>query len=151
MDLYAQELKVWKECVGLREQQGGEESGIGEVELLEGCRVPGAFEWWRFLWLLVFAETHIVGRRAPSSITGHSFTIDNTDDIKQRRKDIKKPHQDDVSEVMQYDYLYQKSMEKIEHKKKGIETCLNGRQGQKKKKTEIRNRQPEDHIASLLR
>jgi hypothetical protein len=45
MDLYAQELKVWKECVGLREQQGGEESGIGEVELLEGCRVPGAFEW----------------------------------------------------------------------------------------------------------
>jgi hypothetical protein len=53
---------------------------------------------------------------------------------------------------MQYDYLYQQSMEKIEHKKKGIETCLNGRQKQKRKrKTEIRNRQPEDHVASLLR
>ena len=43
MDLYAQELKVWKECVGLREQSA-EDSGK-EVEMLEGCRVPGAYEW----------------------------------------------------------------------------------------------------------
>jgi hypothetical protein len=55
-----------------------------------------------------------------------------------------------VSEVMQYDYFYQQSMEKIEHKKKGIETCLNGR-SRKKEKTELRNRQPEHHVASLLR
>jgi hypothetical protein len=43
MDLYAQELKVWKECVGLREQSG--EDSRKDVEMLEGCRVPGAFEW----------------------------------------------------------------------------------------------------------
>lgn len=64
-----------------------------------------------------------------------------------------KPHQDKVSEVMQYDYLYQQSMEKIEHMKKGIGTCLNG---QAKKKTRRRKNQryeigrPEDHDASLL-
>jgi hypothetical protein len=50
-----------------------------------------------------------------------TFTIDNIDDIKQRHDNI------NVSGVMQYDYLYQQSMEKTEHKKKGIETCLNGR------------------------
>jgi hypothetical protein len=49
MDLYAQELKVWKECwvkwdgeeEGDREGKGGEAEGRKE----EVCRVPGAFEW----------------------------------------------------------------------------------------------------------
>jgi IS30 family transposase len=79
-------------------------------------------------------------------ITDHrrTFTIDNMNDINQRHDNI------NVSEVMQYDYLYQQSMEKIEHKKKGIGTCLDGR-SRKKEKTETRNRQPEDHVASLLR
>ena len=45
MDLYAQELKVWKECVGLRELVAEIESRDGEVETLEGCKIPGAFEW----------------------------------------------------------------------------------------------------------
>lgn len=49
MDLYAQELKVWKECVDLRgviEQDSGiGEETSGEGENLEGCKVPGAFEW----------------------------------------------------------------------------------------------------------
>jgi hypothetical protein len=49
MDLYAQELKVWKECVGLRtttehDSENGEEPGR-EGEDLERCKVPGAFEW----------------------------------------------------------------------------------------------------------
>jgi hypothetical protein len=62
-------------------------------------------------------------------ITDHrwTFTIDNMNDIKQRHDNI------NVSEVMQYDYLYQQSMEKIEHKKKGIETCLDGRSRKKKR------------------
>jgi hypothetical protein len=47
-------------------------------------------------------------------------------DIKQRHDNI------NVSEVMQYDYLYQQSMEKIEHKKKGIGKCLDGRSRKKK-------------------
>ena len=48
MDLYAQELKVWKECKGLREEQQqqhgkveAEQLGVREAE----CKVPGAFEW----------------------------------------------------------------------------------------------------------
>jgi hypothetical protein len=61
MDLYAQELKVWKECAGYRESLRGDgdgnggcgsgsgfgsgteevESGLGAL----GCKVPGAFEW----------------------------------------------------------------------------------------------------------
>lgn len=55
MDLYAQELRVWKECRAFRdgggEDAGGEGDGDGERELGgegdgEGkCRVPGAFEW----------------------------------------------------------------------------------------------------------
>jgi len=64
MDLYAQELKVWKECASyrdsVREDAGSEESGstgpeFGSgsgpedsgcaVEVQFGCRVPGAFEW----------------------------------------------------------------------------------------------------------
>ncbi|CAD0086292.1 unnamed protein product [Aureobasidium mustum] len=49
MDLYAQELKVWKECVDLRgvieqDSENGEELGR-EGKDLEGCKVPGAFEW----------------------------------------------------------------------------------------------------------
>ena len=45
MDLYAQELKVWKECVGLREQGAEDEEQSAEAGTLEACRVPGAFEW----------------------------------------------------------------------------------------------------------
>ena len=45
MDLYAQELKVWKECVGLREQIAEDDGVNGVVEVLQECKVPGAFEW----------------------------------------------------------------------------------------------------------
>jgi hypothetical protein len=63
MDLYAQELKVWKECAAyresLREEAGTEGSGkigsesgsssgseaSGRVLGTRECRVPGAFEW----------------------------------------------------------------------------------------------------------
>lgn len=60
MDLYAQELKVWKECAAYREGLRGEGDGSGsgsgsgtgsgteEVEGgsgVVGCKVPGAFEW----------------------------------------------------------------------------------------------------------
>lgn len=58
MDLYAQELKVWKECAAYREGLRGEGEGSGsgsgsvfgteEVESglgVVGCKVPGAFEW----------------------------------------------------------------------------------------------------------
>lgn len=47
MDLYAQELKVWKECVGLRELAVEDEGECAQVEgeTLERCKVPGAFEW----------------------------------------------------------------------------------------------------------
>jgi hypothetical protein len=55
MDLYAQELKVWKECAGYRESlrgdgdgSGGSGSGIEEVESglgALGCKMPGGFEW----------------------------------------------------------------------------------------------------------
>lgn len=53
MELFAQELKVWKECVLLREVVGAEEGGDvkeeedeeKEKEKLENCKVPGAFEW----------------------------------------------------------------------------------------------------------
>jgi len=45
MDLYAQELKVWKECVGLREQDVQDEEQSAEAGKLDGCKVPGAFEW----------------------------------------------------------------------------------------------------------
>ena len=58
MDLYAQELRVWKECAGYRESLGegmgqgsgsgaGSGSGVEVVEIGEstvGCKVPGAFE-----------------------------------------------------------------------------------------------------------
>jgi hypothetical protein len=59
MDLYAQELKVWKECAGYRESLGKEGEGVdsgsgsgsgsgseetGRTTTLE-CKVPGAFEW----------------------------------------------------------------------------------------------------------
>ncbi|KAH0266225.1 hypothetical protein KCU71_g19835, partial [Aureobasidium melanogenum] len=49
MDLYAQELKVWKECSELRnttehDSENGKEPGR-EGEDLERCKVPGAFEW----------------------------------------------------------------------------------------------------------
>lgn len=49
MDLYAQELKVWKECAELRvviedNSENGEEPG-NKGEELERCKVPGAFEW----------------------------------------------------------------------------------------------------------
>lgn len=55
MDLYAQEVRVWKECREVREgfgedqgegegDGGKEENGReGKVEL--ECKVPGAFEW----------------------------------------------------------------------------------------------------------
>ena len=53
MELFAQELKVWKECVLLREVVGAEEGGDVKEEVekeedkekLENCKVPGAFEW----------------------------------------------------------------------------------------------------------
>jgi hypothetical protein len=68
MDLYAQELKVWKECAAYRESlheddgvdgsgSTGSESGSGSgsgsgseeseraIEMEVGCKVPGAFEW----------------------------------------------------------------------------------------------------------
>jgi hypothetical protein len=62
MDLYAQELKVWKECAGYRESLRGDGdgsgvecdgsgsgsgSGIGETgrTITLECKVPGAFEW----------------------------------------------------------------------------------------------------------
>ena len=58
MDLYAQELKVWKECAEYRESlhevagTGGSEnpgSGSGTEEsgrvVTVECKVPGAFEW----------------------------------------------------------------------------------------------------------
>ena len=58
MGLYAQELKVWKECAGYRESLGKEGEGgegvdsgsgsgseeTGRTTTLE-CKVPGAFEW----------------------------------------------------------------------------------------------------------
>lgn len=48
MDLYAQELKVWKECKALREVGDGD--GVPEVServqvVNAECKVPGAFEW----------------------------------------------------------------------------------------------------------
>lgn len=57
MELFAQELKVWKECVLLRVVVGAEEGGDvkeeedeeeekeKEMGKLENCKVPGAFEW----------------------------------------------------------------------------------------------------------
>ena len=49
MELYAQELRVWKECEGLREglRAGDGDGGGGEeVErVVGGCKVPGGFEW----------------------------------------------------------------------------------------------------------
>lgn len=51
MDLYAQELKVWKECAAYRESLrpdvGAEGSGSEESDraVARECRVPGAFEW----------------------------------------------------------------------------------------------------------
>jgi hypothetical protein len=48
MDLYAQELKVWKECAAYREVLG-EVAEIAEVAESEdsepSCKIPGAFEW----------------------------------------------------------------------------------------------------------
>jgi hypothetical protein len=51
MDLYAQELKVWKECAAYREVLGGgseaAETVASEDSVMETlpCKVPGAFEW----------------------------------------------------------------------------------------------------------
>ena len=52
MDLYAEELKVWKECRGFREDRESEEKRKEEEEKQElgqeeqkKCKVPGAFEW----------------------------------------------------------------------------------------------------------
>jgi hypothetical protein len=52
MDLYAQELKVWKECAAFREVLGevseaAEAAGSEDSERAEtpSCKMPGAFEW----------------------------------------------------------------------------------------------------------
>lgn len=56
MDLYAEELKVWKECATYRASVRGDgdaeaslDGGCGEDSSRTGtpvvCRVPGAFEW----------------------------------------------------------------------------------------------------------
>ena len=54
MDLYAQELKVWKECAAYRELLGEvSEEAAAETAPLEGvvrsetlsCKMPGGFEW----------------------------------------------------------------------------------------------------------
>jgi hypothetical protein len=51
MDLYAQELKVWKECAEYREvlgevsQAAAEAASLGERVETPACKVPGAFEW----------------------------------------------------------------------------------------------------------
>jgi hypothetical protein len=49
MDLYAQELKVWKECAAYREVLGDVAEAAGAAAApLEGsgpCKIPGAFEW----------------------------------------------------------------------------------------------------------
>ncbi|CAD0106385.1 unnamed protein product [Aureobasidium uvarum] len=46
MDLYAQELKVWKECVGLRGAVDKESDKSKDIATeVEDCKVPGAFEW----------------------------------------------------------------------------------------------------------
>ena len=51
MDLYAQELKVWKECAAFREVLGevseAAETAAAESESVEtpSCKIPGAFEW----------------------------------------------------------------------------------------------------------
>ena len=48
MDLYAQELKVWKECAAFREVLGevseAAEAAESGVEM-PSCKIPGAFEW----------------------------------------------------------------------------------------------------------
>jgi hypothetical protein len=52
MDLYAQELKVWKECAAYREVLGevaevagaSASEGSGRSETLS-CKMPGSFEW----------------------------------------------------------------------------------------------------------
>jgi hypothetical protein len=43
MDLYAQELKVWKECAAYRESVRDTEAS--QAANGPGCKVPGAFEW----------------------------------------------------------------------------------------------------------
>lgn len=48
MDLYAEELKVWKECGEWRRGLGveeGKEEVRKEMEVEEVRKVPGAFEW----------------------------------------------------------------------------------------------------------
>lgn len=53
MDLYAQELKVWKECAACRAILGEVSEAAAETAGLEGsgrvempsCKIPGAFEW----------------------------------------------------------------------------------------------------------
>jgi len=53
MDLYAQELKVWKECAAFRKvldhaaEQGAEALAAGSesVEAPSSCKMPGTFEW----------------------------------------------------------------------------------------------------------
>ena len=53
MDLYAQELKVWKECAAFREVLG-EVAEVAETAAaaaaserveMQSCKIPGAFEW----------------------------------------------------------------------------------------------------------
>lgn len=43
MDLYAEELKVWKEC--WIKWEGDEPVAKGETDKEESIRMPGAFEW----------------------------------------------------------------------------------------------------------
>lgn len=54
MDLYREELVVWKEGVAWREQEGNGKDGDGKGEGVErerkdvefkGRKMPGAFEW----------------------------------------------------------------------------------------------------------
>jgi hypothetical protein len=51
MDLYAQELKVWKECAEYREVLGEVSEAASEAASSEervetpACKIPGAFEW----------------------------------------------------------------------------------------------------------
>lgn len=46
MDLYREELLVWKECVRVREDEGVEARGEeAAVEQVARGKIPGAYEW----------------------------------------------------------------------------------------------------------
>ena len=50
MDLYAQELKVWKECAAFREVLGevseaADAAASAGSGVMQSCKIPGAFEW----------------------------------------------------------------------------------------------------------